>query len=286
MKLPPWLTKRYSCSPVVRETREVLRGLSLNTVCQEACCPNVNECYSRKTATFMILGTRCTRGCRFCAVDKGQPHSIDATEPERVAAAVRDLGLSYVVVTSVTRDDLPDGGAEHFARTIGAIRSACGASTRVEVLVPDFGGEAASLATVLAAHPFVLNHNVETVLRLYPDVRPEADYRRSLELLARSKSLSPGGHTKSGFMVGLGETAEEVRVVLGDLRATGCDIVTIGQYLRPSSWHLEVQEYITPAMFREYEQLAYDIGFLYVAAGPFVRSSYMADQWLQVFSAP
>ena len=281
MKLPPWLTKRVPSSDAMDKMERLIHGLSLHTVCQEARCPNIGECFSRKTAAFMILGSRCTRNCTFCAVDKKTPLPPDPEEPKRVAKAVSKLGLDYVVVTSPTRDDLPDGGAEQFAKTITSIKRLCGEKTYVEVLIPDFGGSFLSLKKVLEAGPFVLNHNIETIPRLYPLVRPKADYKRSLKILEECKRINPSIYTKSGLMVGLGETRDEVIQVMKDLRNTGCDILTIGQYLQPSPTHIEVKEFVPPLTFDWYKEVAYSLGFLYVASSPFVRSSYMAKKWLE-----
>lgn len=254
-----------------------LKSMGLNTVCQSASCPNIGECFSRGTATFMILGDVCTRNCGFCGVKHGLPTVVDPDEPARVAEAVSAMDLTYVVVTSVTRDDLPDGGADHFAQTIRAINHTV-PSAKVEVLIPDFLGDRAALKTVLDARPYVLNHNVETISRLYSEVRPDANYSRSLELLETAKEIEPSIYTKSGFMVGLGETAEEVSALLADLHAVGCGFVTIGQYLRPSKSNLPVVEYIPPPVFDEYRGIGEEMGFLHVASGPFVRSSYHAEE--------
>jgi len=281
MRFPDWLKKRVPASETIDEVHKILNRHHLHTVCQEARCPNLGECFSRKTATFMILGDTCTRNCRFCAVKKGTPSPPDIKEPENVARAVAELGLSYVVITSVTRDDLPDGGAGQFAKTINAIKRLCGEKTLVEVLVPDFKGGFFSLEKVLKAHPFVLNHNLETVPRLYREVRPGADYYRSLKLLKKCKELSPHVYTKSGLMVGLGEKKEEVIEVMKDLKDASCDILTIGQYLRPSPEQLEVKEFILPEVFSYYKEIATSLGFAYVASSPFVRSSYMAGEWIK-----
>jgi lipoic acid synthetase len=280
MRLPPWLTKRMPPPYVMEEMEKLIKNLSLHTVCQEAHCPNIGDCFSRKTATFMILGNCCTRNCSFCAVKKGTPSPPDPEEPENVAKAVSKLKLNYVVITSPTRDDLPDGGAEQFARVISSIRKLCGKKTYIEVLIPDLAGSFSSLQKILKAKPFVLNHNLETVPRLYPQVRPGADYRRSLKLLERCKRVDPGIYTKSGLMVGLGETKDEIIGVMKDLRSIGCDILTIGQYLRPSSRHLGVKEFISPVVFDYYREIASSLGFLHIASSPFVRSSYMARDWL------
>ena len=276
---PPWIRVRLSQGPNYNEVRGLLAGLDLHTVCQEAHCPNMGECFESRTATFLILGPVCSRNCRFCAVEGGRPLPPDPDEPERVAEAVRALGLRYAVVTSVTRDDLPDGGAGHFARTIQAIRREsprCG----IEVLIPDFGGTARALETVLKAGPDVLNHNVETVPRLYPLVRPQADYRRSLELLRRAKEFG-GALTKSGLMVGVGEEWEELVEVMADLRQAGCDLLTIGQYLRPSKEHLPIVRYYTPQEFGKLSEEGRALGFSHVEAGPLVRSSYHASKQLE-----
>jgi len=265
--------------PERRQIEETLRGLNLHTVCEQAGCPNLGECYCSKTATFMILGNQCTRNCTFCQVSKGEPQPVDALEPDHVAQAVRQLELKHVVVTSVTRDDLPDGGANHFARVIYAVREACPGTT-VEVLIPDFQGDVDALQTVIDAKPTVINHNIETVQRLYPEVRPMADYRRSLALLERIKAISPGIRTKSGIMVGLGETVSEVMECLRDLRAAQCEFLTIGQYLAPSARHHPVVEYIHPDVFMKLKQEAEALGFVHVASGPFVRSSYHAGEAL------
>ncbi|HBT46774.1 MAG TPA: lipoyl synthase [Peptococcaceae bacterium] len=275
---PPWLHKRIPAGGSLEATRKLLEELQLNTVCQSALCPNLGECFSRRTATFMILGKTCTRNCRFCAVEGGRPEPVDPDEPRRVALAAARLGLKHVVVTSVTRDDLPDGGAAQFAATIHALRERLPGAI-IEVLTPDFQGERASLARVVEARPHIFNHNVETVPRLYPQVRPAADYRRSLEVLRTVKELAPDVYTKSGMMVGLGETREEVEEVMADLREVGCDILTIGQYLRPSPRHLSVEEFVPPETFEYYGEAARKMGFLYVASAPFVRSSYNAAEF-------
>ncbi|MEN3203486.1 MAG: lipoyl synthase [Atribacterota bacterium] len=278
--LPPWIKRRFPPQEEWERVQKLLRTLTLHTVCESARCPNLGECFRRGTATFLILGNTCTRSCRFCAVGKGMPLPPDPGEPERVAEAAKRLHLRHVVVTSVTRDDLPDGGAEHFAATISAIRKALPQAT-VEVLIPDFQGSEKALETVLAAYPDVLNHNVETVPRLYPLVRPQADYARSLWLLEKAKEKAPGILTKSGLMVGLGETKAEVEEVLRDLRKAKCDIVTIGQYLRPSVHHLPVASYILPEEFEYYREYALRLGFSGVASGPFVRSSYRAEEFVK-----
>ena len=273
---PDWLKIKALGGRNRTGVEDLLARLSLHTVCQEANCPNLMECYGRKTATFLILGPECTRNCTFCAVGKGAPLPPETGEPERVAQAVAELGLRHAVITSVTRDDLPDGGAGQFARVIQALRTAC-PETSVEVLIPDFAGNREALAAVVAAGPDILNHNVETVPRLYPEVRPMADYQRSLELLAAAKEMSPGLLTKSGIMVGLGETREEVLALFSDLVRAGCAMLTVGQYLAPSSAHHPVVEYVHPDIFEAYRLAALDAGFVHVSSGPLVRSSYLAD---------
>lgn len=273
---PCWLRRKLPTGPGYERIRHLIKDQRLATVCQEAMCPNQFECFAQGTATFMILGEHCSRNCRFCAVGHGAPGPPDPEEPERVAAAIRSLNLQYSVITSVTRDDLVDGGAAHFAATIRAIR-AKNPRTLIEVLIPDLQGDPRALATVLAAGPDVLNHNLETVERLYPEVRPEAGYRQSLEVLRQSKTIAPATVTKSGIMVGLGETADELSRLFSDLRRAHCDILTVGQYLQPSKAHLEVARYVPPEEFALLETEALALGFSAVAAGPFVRSSYQAE---------
>ncbi len=276
-RLAPWLKKRLPKQDTVQEVRGLMEGLQLNTVCQSARCPNLNECWSRKAATFMIMGDICTRTCRFCTVPKGKPLALDAAEPERVAEAAHKLGLRHVVVTSVDRDDVADQGAEHFAETIRAIRRRLPESV-IEVLTPDFRGESVLADIVSDAEPDIFNHNLETVPRLYKRVRPGAGYERSLELLARIKERNPRQFTKSGLMLGLGEGEDELLEVLRDLRKAGVDILTLGQYLRPSLAQLPVERFIPPEEFDAWDRRGRELGFLAVAAGPFVRSSYNADE--------
>jgi len=285
MPLPEWLKKRAPKEELLQEMRGLLRSLSLHTVCEEARCPNIGECFARKIATFMILGDRCTRNCRFCAVKKGNPSPLDPQEPENVAKAVNKLRLKYVVITSVTRDDLNDGGANQFAKTIKEVKK-LNKETKIEVLIPDFKGFLSSLKKVIEAEPFVLNHNLETVPRLYSEVRPQANYMRSLKLLKQAKELNSSIHTKSGLMVGLGETFDEIVKVMKDLRKVKCEILTIGQYLRPSIKHLPVKEYIRPEKFQEYEKIGKSLGFLAIISGPFVRSSYRAGELWDKLSTP
>jgi len=277
---PDWLKKRIPSGQACTEVSSLLRDRQLHTVCQEAHCPNLGECFSRGTATFMILGDRCTRNCNFCAVHHDSPLPPDEGEPQRVAMAVEALGLRYVVITSVTRDDQPDGGAFHFAKTIRSIKARM-PNTRIEVLVPDFQGSEWALKIVIEAKPDVINHNVETVPKLYPEVRPQADYKRSLQLLKRSKEIDHRILTKSGLMLGLGEDPEEVLNVLEDLLESGCQLLTIGQYLRPSSGHHQVIRFVPPEEFTQWGELASRMGFLAVASGPFVRSSFKAAEMFQ-----
>jgi lipoyl synthase len=272
-RLPEWFKQRLPEAPPMETMRTLLNDLRLHTVCQSALCPNIGRCFAHKTATFLILGDICTRHCTFCAIAKGAPAKVDNTEPEHVAAAAADLGLDYAVITSVTRDDLPDGGASQFAAVIEHLHRK---NIAAEVLVPDFGGSERALAVVTAAAPEVLNHNVETVPRLYGAVRPEAGYARSLQLLSRAKAVRPATVTKSGLMLGLGETPEEILAVLRDLRASGCDLVTLGQYLQPAAGHLTVDRYVPPEEFTTYRKAAMQMGFAGVASAPWVRSSYEA----------
>jgi len=258
--------------------RQLLHDLHLTTVCQNARCPNIAECFSRKTATFMIMGNVCTRNCRFCAVEHGTPPPLDAGEPGRVAEAAARLGLRHVVITSVTRDDLPDGGAGHFCETIRAVKA--NGNCTVEVLTPDFGGDEAAIIRVAEAAPTIYNHNVETVPRLYAEVRPGADYHRSLELLRIVRRRAPDVLTKSGLMLGLGETREEILQVMSDLRSAGCAVLTMGQYLQPSDAHLEIRRFVHPDEFDELKEEGLRMGFRAVASAPFVRSSYNAAEVL------
>ncbi len=275
-RLPPWLKRKLPRGNGNFFTEQLLRELRLETVCENARCPNRPECYARRTATFMILGNVCTRPCGFCSVPRGHPDAPEADEPERVAEAAARLGLRHVVITSVTRDDLPDGGADHFYRCVLAVRRRTGAV--VEVLTPDFLGDRAAIDRVLEAAPEVFNHNTETVPRLYRKVRGRACYRRSLDLIRHVKGRSPATVTKSGLMLGLGETAEELLDVFADLRAAGCDTLTLGQYLAPTLKHIPVVRYVPVEEFDALAGLARKLGFHKVVAGPFVRSSYHADE--------
>ena len=277
MPKPPWLKKRITLGPNIQKVSALLNETQLHTVCQEAHCPNLPECFSRRTATFMIMGNICSRNCRFCAVTHGNPAPLDEEEPQRVAFAAEQLGLEYVVITSVTRDDLPDGGAKHFAKTVHTIKEQR-PKTVVELLIPDFLGNPSSLETILSTPPDVLNHNVETIPRLYPRVRPQADYRRSLELLQGVRSRNASMLTKSGLMLGFGERESEVIRVMQDLLDIGCRLLTLGQYLQPSKQHHPVIRYLHPEEFEGYKALGENMGFLEVSSGPFVRSSFRAAQ--------
>lgn len=274
-RLPKWFRVPAPGSANYRALKDLMRGLSLHTVCESARCPNIGECWNAGTATFMILGDVCTRSCGFCAVKTGRPQGLDREEPERVARAVQEMGLRHAVVTSVNRDELPDGGAEIFAETIAAIRRLC-PQTKVEVLIPDFQGNWQALLAVINAEPDILNHNVETVPRLYKTMRPQAKYDRSLALLQRAKALAPRLPTKSGMMVGAGETLAEARQTIRDIAARETDILTVGQYLQPSARHVPVARFYHPDEFATLKHFALAQGFQYVESGPLVRSSYHA----------
>jgi lipoic acid synthetase len=276
-RLPAWLRRPIAQPGQAVSVARLLEEFELNTVCQSAKCPNRGECFSAGTATFLIMGDACTRGCRFCAVETRSPTALDPGEPGRVAEAVARMALRHVVITSVTRDDLEDGGAAHFVTTIEAVRAAVPGAA-IEVLTSDFGGREASVDLVAAARPDVYNHNLETVPRLYPEVRPGAVYERSLCVLERVRETQPEVPTKSGVMLGLGETPDEVRDVMRDLRASGVTMLTLGQYLRPSSAHLPVAEFVEPSVFARLAKDAYALGFSAVASAPFVRSSYHARE--------
>ena len=277
MKKPPWLKKRIPSVQEISKVRSILEGTALHTVCEEARCPNLGECFSQGTATILILGRICTRDCGFCAVEHGIPSRPDPEEPGKVAEAVKEMGLRYVVITSVTRDDLPDGGASHYAQMIRAIR-ALDRTLKIEVLIPDLQGNEDALDRILQERPDVLNHNVETVPRLYPRVRAQANYERSLCLLRRSKDDSPHLLTKSGVMLGLGEDRSEVIELMKDLREVRCDLLTMGQYLQPRSDRLPVVRYVAPEEFEEMKRIGEEMGFQSVASGPFVRSSFHASE--------
>ncbi len=275
-RLPEWLKRPVPSGGGMYFAQSLIAELGLETICESGKCPNRSECWSRRTATFMILGETCTRPCGFCAVKRGRPEAVEADEPERVAEACARLKLRHVVITSVTRDDLPDGGADHFRRCILAVRERTGAT--IEVLTPDFNGREDQVATVLDAAPEVFNHNMETVARLQQYVRRKSQYEVSLRVLEQAKKIRPETRTKTGFMLGLGETTDELMDALADLRSIGCDLLTLGQYLQPSPRHLPPSRYLPPAEFDELGRLARSMGFLEVASGPFVRSSYHADE--------
>ena len=275
---PDWLRVKAPQWERVGNVKGILRDLSLNTVCEEASCPNIGECFNAGTATFLIMGPACTRACPYCDIDfEKKPQPLDITEPERLAEAVRRMNLNHVVITSVNRDDLPDGGASQFVRCIEGVRL-LSPQTTIEVLIPDLCGNWDALEIILQAKPEVLNHNTETIQRLYRRVRPQGDYQRSLELLKRSRQLRPEVYTKSGLMVGLGETDAEVREAMEDLRAVDCDILTLGQYLQPSPKHLPLVAFISPEQFNTWREFGESIGFLQVVASPLTRSSYHAEQ--------
>jgi lipoic acid synthetase len=273
---PPWLKVRFPASPNFARLQGLMRESGLHTVCEEARCPNIGECWGRGTATFMILGDTCTRSCGFCAVKTGRPLGLDTDEPRRVALAIQRMGLRHAVITSVNRDELPDGGAGIFAETIRWTRR-LSPGTTIEVLIPDFKGDRDALATVMAAAPEILNHNVETVPRLYLRVRPQAVYERSLDVLEEAKRIAPGALTKSGVMVGLGETVPELHRVFADMREHGVEILTVGQYLRPTPGHLPIERYYHPDEFAVLKEYALSLGFRHVESGPLVRSSYHAE---------
>ena len=279
-RLPEWLRRKLPTTDNFARTRHLLDGLRLHTVCESAKCPNHWECWSNSTATFMIAGDRCTRACGFCAVSTAKPFALEADEPQRVAEAARRMNLKHVVITAVARDDLADGGAEHFRRTIEAVRAA-NSGIVIEVLVPDFLDRDEAIDRVLAAHPEIFNHNLETVRRLTPSVRSRATYDRSLGVLGKVKARRGDSiHTKSGLMLGLGESEEELFTAMEDLRGAHCDLLTLGQYLQPTLNHLPVVEFIPPAKFDEYGERARRMGFVHVASGPMVRSSYHADEFV------
>ncbi|MGF1489669.1 MAG: lipoyl synthase [Prochloraceae cyanobacterium] len=275
---PEWLRVKAPQWQRVGSVKEILRDLQLNTVCEEASCPNIGECFNAGTATFLIMGPACTRSCPYCDIDfEKKPLPLDPQEPIHLAEAVYRLKLNHVVITSVNRDDLEDGGASQFVRCIEAVRK-ISPQTTIEVLIPDLCGNWQALELIIAANPEVINHNIETVPRLYRRVRPQANYQRSLELIQHIRQSSPEIYTKSGIMVGLGETDPEVRQVMADLRGVDCDIITIGQYLQPSSKHLQLQEFVTPAQFDAWQKYGESIGFLQVVSSPLTRSSYHAEQ--------
>jgi lipoic acid synthetase len=275
---PDWLRVKAPQWERVGNVKEILRDLALNTVCEEASCPNIGECFNAGTATFLIMGPACTRACPYCDIDfEKKPQPLDPTEPTRLAEAVRRMQLNHVVITSVNRDDLPDGGASQFVHCINAIHETS-PHTTIEVLIPDLCGNWQALEIILQSQPEVLNHNTETISRLYSRVRPQGNYKRTMELLQRSRQISPSIYTKSGIMVGLGETDTEIRQVMEDLRAADCDILTIGQYLQPSRKHLQVSNFVTPEQFAAWQTFGENLGFLQVVSSPLTRSSYHAEQ--------
>ena len=283
---PVWLKRRAPDPEALQRMRSLLLRYGLNTVCQGALCPNQGECFGKGTATFLILGRTCTRNCTFCAIpSEERPPAPDPGEPERIARATAELGLKHVVITSVTRDDLPDGGAAHFAETVSALKKN-GARVIVEVLIPDFQGSLQALETVVHSGPDIINHNLETVPRLYPEVRPQADYRRSLHLLQMVKEIDPGKISKSGLMLGLGEERQEVLQVMADLREVSCDLLTLGQYLQPSGKHHPVVRYISPEEFEELQRRGEDLGFKGVFSAPLVRSSFHAAEIFEKTLSP
>ncbi|MFV0503511.1 MAG: lipoyl synthase [Lachnospirales bacterium] len=281
---PNWLKIKFEDPRHINKVERLLKGLSLNTVCDEATCPNRLECFSKGTATFMILGSVCTRNCGFCDVATGKPNVVDVQEPINLAKATKELKLRHVVITSVTRDDLPDGGAEQFIKCIDEVRK-LNKGTSIEVLIPDLRGNEEALAKIVLAAPEIINHNVEMVPRLYKDIRPMADYKQSLKVLENVKKMNPKIFTKSGIMLGLGEKEEEVVELFEDLRRIDCDFLTVGQYLQPSKDHHSVVEYVHPDVFKHYEEIAYELNFKHVASGPFVRSSYNAEKTKSLLSA-
>jgi len=274
---PDWLKVRIGSGPKYAKMKSLLRNAELHTICEEAKCPNIAECFNRGTAVFLILGDTCTRNCRYCNVVHGTPKPINQNEPKEVAQSVKTLGLSYVVVTSVTRDDITDGGAKAFYQTIMEIKKT-NPNCKVEVLIPDFKGDESSLKTVIEGKPDVVNHNIEVVEDLFPKIRPEGDYQISLKLLKKIKKYGPSIKSKSGFMVGLGETKEQLILTMKDLRSSGVEILTIGQYLQPSKQHAEIKKYYTPEEFDEFKKIALKMGFMNVVSGPLVRSSYHAEE--------
>lgn len=276
LRKPKWIRVKAPTSKAYDETRKLLRDKNLSTVCEEAACPNIGECWSQKHATVMILGDTCTRACAFCNVITGKPGPVDESEPENTGMVAREMGARHMVITSVDRDDLPDGGAEQFAKSIACVRK-LSPSTTVEVLTPDFRGKAGALETVIAAKPDVFNHNLETVPRIYRAIRPGADFEHSLSILKRAKELDPGIFTKSGIMVGLGETREEVFEVMDSMLAANVDFMTIGQYLAPTAKHAAIDRFVTPAEFDQYKRVGLEKGFLLLSSSPLTRSSYHAD---------
>lgn len=277
IKKPEWLRIGRMDREKIQEVQQLLRKLNLHTVCEESMCPNIGKCFEKKTATFLIMGDICTRNCKFCDIKFGKPEPLDPHEPNHLVEAAEKLGLKHVVITSVTRDDLPDGGASHFAKITKKLREH-DESLIIELLIPDLKGKESDIRKVIEAKPDIINHNVEVVPRLFRKVTPQANYKRSLKLLKIAKEINPKIYTKSGLMVGLGETKEEVIELMKDLREVDCDILTVGQYLKPPSSDLEIEEFVHPSVFKEYEEKAYEMGFQFVASAPFVRSSFNAEE--------
>lgn len=277
LRKPEWLRIGSMDREKIHEIQKMLRQLKLHTVCEESMCPNIGKCFEKKTATFLVMGDICTRDCKFCDIKFGRPHPLDPEEPDHIAEATKKLGLKHVVITSVTRDDLPDGGAAHFAKITEKIRN-YDQNLIIELLIPDLKGNEEHIKIIVDSKPDIINHNIEVIPRLFRKVTPQADYERSLKLLKLVKEMDPTIYTKSGLMVGLGETKEEVIELLKDLREVNCDIVTIGQYLKPPSSDLEIEEFVHPDIFKEYEKIAYELGFEFVASAPFVRSSFNAEE--------
>ena len=277
VKKPEWLRIGRVDREKIKEVQQILRKLNLHTVCEESMCPNIGKCFEKKTATFLVMGDVCTRACKFCDIKHGKPMPLDPHEIDHVVEATKTLGLKHVVVTSVTRDDIPDGGADHFAGITRKLRE-YNENLIIELLIPDLKGKEEDIRTVVESKPDIINHNVEVVPRLFKKVTPQANYKKSLEVLKFVKEMNPGIYTKSGLMVGLGETKEEVIEVMKDLNEIKCDILTIGQYLKPPSSDLEIEEFVHPDLFKEYEKIAYDMGFQFVASAPFVRSSFNTEE--------
>ena len=277
IKKPEWLRIGRMDREKIQEVQQLLRKLNLHTVCEESMCPNIGKCFEKKTATFLVMGDICTRNCKFCDIRFGRPNPLDPNEPDHIAEASKKLGLKHIVITSVTRDDLPDGGAAHFAKITEKIRN-YDEKLIIELLIPDLKGREEHIRTVVEAKPDIINHNIEVIPRLFRKVTPQADYQRSLDLLKIVKQIDSEVYTKSGLMVGLGESKEEVIELMKDLREVDCDILTVGQYLKPPSSDLEIEEYVHPDLFKEYERIAYEMGFQFVASAPFVRSSFNAEE--------
>jgi len=277
VKKPEWLRIGRMDREKIQEVQQLLRKLKLHTVCEESMCPNIGKCFEKKTATFLIMGDICTRNCKFCDIKFGKPNPLDPHEPDHLVKATKELGLKHVVITSVTRDDLPDGGAAHFTKVTEKLRK-YNNNLIIELLIPDLKGREKDIRTVVESKPDIINHNVEVVPRLFRKVTPQANYERSLKLLKIIKEINPKIYTKSGLMVGLGETKEEVIELMKDLREVKCDILTVGQYLKPPSSDLEIEEFVHPSIFKEYEEKAYEMGFQFVASAPFVRSSFNAEE--------